>query len=91
VDVVEGRVDLEQLARTETFGTGYRGEMRVLVDRGSGELVGAWAVGPCASEWIGAAVVAVKARMTLATLRDMPMQFPTFGEALGYAIDDVDL
>jgi dihydrolipoamide dehydrogenase len=89
--VVEGRVGLERLARTETFGTGYRGEMRVLVDRASGELVGAWAVGPCASEWIGAAVVAVKARVSVATLRDMPMQFPTFSEALSHAVEDVDL
>ena len=91
VDVVAGRVDLETVARTQTLGSGYHGEMRVLADRATGTLVGAWAIGPLASEWIGPAVVAIKARVPIAVLRDMPMQFPTFGEALSYAVDDVDL
>jgi hypothetical protein len=32
---------------------------------------------------------AIKARIPIATLRDTLMQFPTFGEALNYAIDDL--
>ena len=54
-------------------------------------VVGAFAVGPLASEWIGATVFAIKARIPIATLHDTPMQFPTFGEAFSYAIDVLKL
>ena len=91
IDLAEGRVELQTLARTDAYGAGYEGEMRVLADRATGALCGAWAIGPLASEWIGAAVVAIKARVPVDILRDMPMQFPTFGEALSYAVDDLDL
>jgi pyruvate/2-oxoglutarate dehydrogenase complex dihydrolipoamide dehydrogenase (E3) component len=86
-----GTVSLETLARTGTYGSGYHGFMTVVADRNQGILVGAFAVGPLASEWIGATVIAIKARIPIATLRDTPMQFPTFGEALSYAIDDLEL
>jgi len=85
-----GTVCLERLARTGTYGSGYRGFMTVLADRDRGVLVGAFAVGPLASEWIGATVLAIKARIPIETLRDTTMQFPTFGEALSYAIDDLE-
>jgi pyruvate/2-oxoglutarate dehydrogenase complex dihydrolipoamide dehydrogenase (E3) component len=86
-----GTVSVETLARTGTYGSGYHGFMTVVADRDQGVLVGAFAVGPLASEWIGATVIAIKARIPVATLRDTPMQFPTFGEALSYAIDDLEL
>lgn len=89
--VSEGSVDLETLVRTGTYGTGYRGAMTVFADRERRILVGAWAVAPLASEWIGATVMAIKARIPVATLRDTPMQFPTFGEALSYAVRDLDV
>lgn len=84
-----GSVSLERLARTGTYGVGYRGFMTVVADRKRGVLVGAFAVGPLASEWIGSAVLAIKASIPIATLRDTPMQFPTFGEALIYAVDNL--
>ena len=84
-----GTVPLEKLARTRTYGTDRRGFMTVIAHRDQGILIGAFAVGPLASEWIGSAVIAIKARIPLATLRDTPMQFPTFGEALTYAINDL--
>jgi hypothetical protein len=34
--------------------------------------------------------LAIKARIPITTLRDTPMRFPTFGEALSYAIDDLE-
>jgi pyruvate/2-oxoglutarate dehydrogenase complex dihydrolipoamide dehydrogenase (E3) component len=89
--VSEGSVDLETLVRTGTYGTGYRGAMTVFADRERRVLVGAWAVAPLASEWIGATVMAIKARIPVAMLRDTPMQFPTFGEALSYAVRDLDI
>ena len=87
--VSEGSVDLETLARTGTYGAGHHGAMTVLADREQGVLVGACAVAPLASEWIGAAVIAIKARVPVTVLRDTPMQFPTFGEALTYAVRDL--
>jgi dihydrolipoamide dehydrogenase len=84
-------VSLQTLARVETYGVGLEGFMTVRADRAAGVLVGATAVGPLASEWIGSAVLAVKARIPVATLRDTPMQFPTFGEALSYAVKDLDV
>jgi pyruvate/2-oxoglutarate dehydrogenase complex dihydrolipoamide dehydrogenase (E3) component len=63
--------------------------MTVLADRERNILVGAWAVAPLASEFIGATVVAIKARVPLATLADTPMQFPTFSEALTHAVRDL--
>ncbi len=87
--VAEGTVDLGTLARTGMYGTGYHGSLTVLADRDHDILVGAWAVGPLASEWIGATVLAIKARVPLSELRDTPMQFPTFGEALSYAVNDL--
>lgn len=89
--VEEGTVQLQTLARTKMYGSGYQGAMTVLADREQGILVGAWAVAPLASEWIGAAVLAIKARIPVTTLRDTPMQFPTFGEALSYAVADLHL
>jgi hypothetical protein len=44
---------------------------------------------PLASEFIGASVLAIKANVPIATLADTPMQFPTFGEALTYAVKDL--
>lgn len=64
--------------------------MTVLADRNQGVLIGAFAVGPLASEWIGAAVLAIKASIPIATLRDTPMQFPTCGEAFSYAVNDLE-
>ncbi len=91
LDVAEGTVSLGTLARVDTYGVGLEGFMTVRADRAAGVLVGATAVGPLASEWIGSAVLAVKARIPVAVLRDTPMQFPTFGEALTYAVRDLDV
>ncbi len=89
LEIEAGSVELETLARTGMYGTGYHGSMTVLADRERGILVGAHAVSPLASEWIGATVLAIKARIPIAVLRDTPMQFPTFGEALSYAVKDL--
>ena len=89
IATVEGSVDLATLARTGTYGEGYEGFMTVLADRERQILVGAWAVAPLASEFIGAVVMAIKTRATIAMLDDTPMQFPTFSEALTYAVRDL--
>jgi pyruvate/2-oxoglutarate dehydrogenase complex dihydrolipoamide dehydrogenase (E3) component len=89
ISIKEGSVDLATLPRTGTYGSGYRGFMTVLADSERDVLIGAWAVAPLASEFIGASVLAIKANVPIATLADTPMQFPTFGEALTYAVKDL--
>ena len=91
IEIACGSVDLQTLARTGMYGTGYRGSATVLADRNARVLVGAYAIGPLASEWIGAVVLAIKARIPLDVLRDTTVQFPTFGESLRYAVDAIDV
>ena len=90
IDVATAEVDISKADRAETFGKGIEGKAGVVADRERGVLVGAWAVAPLASEWIHAAVVAVKAEVPLETLRDSMMQFPTFSELLLAAFRAVD-
>ncbi len=91
IDVVEGRSDLRQVARTETYGKDLRGQLGVLADRERRVLVGAWAVGPLAGEWIHQAVLAVKTKTPIAVLRDTVAQFPTFSEAYLGAVEALEL
>jgi dihydrolipoamide dehydrogenase len=91
LEVAVGTVTMKTLARTGTYGTCDRGFMTVLADRHDRTLVGAFAVGPLASEWIGATTIAIKARLPVEVLLDTPMAFPTFGEALAYALRDLAL
>jgi pyruvate/2-oxoglutarate dehydrogenase complex dihydrolipoamide dehydrogenase (E3) component len=82
IDVAEARVGLDELDRTETYGRDLEGEMGLIADRGRGVLVGAWAVGPLAGEWIHMPVLAIRAEVPLAVLADTIVQFPTFCEAM---------
>ncbi len=91
VDVAEGRADLIRIARTETYGKGLGGQLGVLADRERRVLVGAWAVGPLAGEWIHQAVLAVKLETSVEVLRDTVAQFPTFSEAYLSAVEALDI
>ncbi|MEE2048774.1 FAD-dependent oxidoreductase, partial [Nocardiopsis tropica] len=62
IDAVTAEADLpESLARPWTYGTDPRGTLGLVADRGRGVLVGAWAFGPMASEWIHTAALAIRA------------------------------
>jgi pyruvate/2-oxoglutarate dehydrogenase complex dihydrolipoamide dehydrogenase (E3) component len=52
-------------------------------------LVGAYAVGPEAGEWLGQATVAIRAEVPLDVLRDVIQPFPTFSEVYAKALDDL--
>jgi hypothetical protein len=49
-------------------------------------MIGAWAVAPLASEWIHLAVLAIRAEIPVAVLKDTIAQFPSFSEAFGAAL-----
>jgi dihydrolipoamide dehydrogenase len=91
IATVAARVDLAGVERSSTYGTDVGGVAAVLADAERGVLVGAHAVGPLASEWIHMAVLAVRAEVPVAVLRDTIAQFPTFSEAFITAARELDL
>ncbi|MES0836470.1 dihydrolipoyl dehydrogenase family protein [Nocardiopsis tropica] len=91
IDAVTAEADLpESLARPWTYGTDPRGTLGLVADRGRGVLVGAWAFGPMASEWIHTAALAIRAGIPVATLLDSVPQFPTFNEAYLIALEKLE-
>jgi len=80
IEAVTADSDLTATDRTETYGRGLSGGFGVIADPRREVLVGAWAVGPLAGEWIHQAVLAVKAEVALPVLLDSVSQFPTFSE-----------
>jgi pyruvate/2-oxoglutarate dehydrogenase complex dihydrolipoamide dehydrogenase (E3) component len=97
IDVLAASIDLPtSIARPYTFEEEPRGIFGVVADAEKQVLVGAWAVAPLAGEWIHQAVLAIRADVPLATLRDTIAQFPTFSEGFGAALralpdDAIDL
>lgn len=86
IRTVTSSVDLAKVDRTETYGRDLSGHLGVLADVERQVIVGAWAVAPLASEWIHSLVLAIKAELPLALLRDTIVQFPTFSEAIATAV-----
>ncbi len=90
VDVETAHVDLAQtIARPSTYETDPRGELALLVDRARQVLVGAWAVGPMAGEWIHYAALAIKTATPLDVLRDTVAQFPSYNEGYLKALEEL--
>jgi dihydrolipoamide dehydrogenase len=86
-DVVTKTVDLPRsIARPYTYEAEPKGTFSVVVDRERQVLLGAWAVAPLAGEWIHTAVLAIRAEIPVAVLKDTIAQFPSFSEAFGYAL-----
>jgi pyruvate/2-oxoglutarate dehydrogenase complex dihydrolipoamide dehydrogenase (E3) component len=85
-----GTVQLAEIARTSTYMREYDRLPAFLTLVADGDrLVGAYAVGPEAGEWIGQATLAVRARVPIAVLRDTIQPFPTFSEAFVSALADL--
>jgi pyruvate/2-oxoglutarate dehydrogenase complex dihydrolipoamide dehydrogenase (E3) component len=86
-----GTAQLAGVARTSTYTRRYdeKPGFLTLVSDGS-KLVGAYAVGPEAGEWLQQATLAVRAEVPLDVLRDTIQPFPTFSEAFLNALIDLD-
>jgi dihydrolipoamide dehydrogenase len=74
-------VPLREIAKTETYTRAYAESIGFLTLLSDGtQLVGAYALGPEAGEWLQQATLAIRARVPLDTLRDTIQPFPTFSE-----------
>jgi pyruvate/2-oxoglutarate dehydrogenase complex dihydrolipoamide dehydrogenase (E3) component len=93
IDVAASTVELYALARPWTY---FRepdklpGLLTLLADRRRGVLVGAYAVGPEAGEWLQQATVAIRGELPLDVLRDTIQPYPTFSEAFVDALAGLD-
>jgi pyruvate/2-oxoglutarate dehydrogenase complex dihydrolipoamide dehydrogenase (E3) component len=77
----------EEVADLATSAKGYAveagGHVTIVVDRGTGELLGAAIAGPGASEAIHVAVLAIRARVPVGLLAETIHAFPTTARVLG--------
>ncbi len=81
LSIASAEVDLSNaIARPWTYENNPRGHLGVLADKERRVLIGAWAVGPQASEWIHTAALAVREQLPIERLRDQVAQFPTYNE-----------
>jgi dihydrolipoamide dehydrogenase len=90
IDVASATLELlEPSFRTGTNASPVRGRLTLHADRAQRVLLGAWAVAPDAGEWIHLAVLAIRAGVPLAVLRDTVEQFPPFSEGFLQALDQL--
>jgi dihydrolipoamide dehydrogenase len=85
VGEIEGRfqatVPVAGVAKTATYTHAYAEHQGFLTLLSDGQrLVGAYALGPQAGEWMQQATLAVRAQVPLDVLRDVIQPFPTFSE-----------
>jgi pyruvate/2-oxoglutarate dehydrogenase complex dihydrolipoamide dehydrogenase (E3) component len=79
-------------ARSSTYERPKRqGFLRVCADPKRRVVVGAVAVGPEAGEWIGQLTLAIRAEVPVDVIRDTIQPFPTFSEAVFFAVRELPL
>jgi dihydrolipoamide dehydrogenase len=72
---------VSEVAKTETYTRAYAESNGFLTLLSDGDrLVGAYALGPEAGEWLQQATLAIRAQVRLDLMRDTIQPFPTFSE-----------
>jgi pyruvate/2-oxoglutarate dehydrogenase complex dihydrolipoamide dehydrogenase (E3) component len=85
---VSARYDLAGISRPATYEKPTRdGFVRLFAE--DGVLVGAVCVGPQATEWLGQLTLAVRSATPIDILRDVIQPFPTFSEAIFFALQEL--
>ncbi len=80
------------VARHSTYERPKRpGFLKVFADPKRRVLVGAVAVGPEAGEWLGQLTLAIRAEVPVAVLLETIQPYPTFSEAVQFAVRDLGL
>ena len=89
---ISGKWDITRVSRTSTYQKPKRpGFVKVFANPARKVLVGAVAVGPEAGEWLGQLTLAIRAEVSVDILRDTIQPFPTFSEAIFFALRELDL
>jgi pyruvate/2-oxoglutarate dehydrogenase complex dihydrolipoamide dehydrogenase (E3) component len=89
---ITGKWDITKVSRTSTYQKPKRpGFVKVFANPERKVLVGAVAVGPEAGEWLGQLTLAIRAEIPVDLLRDTIQPFPTFSEAIFFALRELDL
>jgi pyruvate/2-oxoglutarate dehydrogenase complex dihydrolipoamide dehydrogenase (E3) component len=84
-------VAIRDIAKTATYTRAYAESIGFLTLLSDGErLIGAYALGPEAGEWLGQATLAIRAQISLDVLRDTIQPFPTFSEIYVAALSALD-
>jgi pyruvate/2-oxoglutarate dehydrogenase complex dihydrolipoamide dehydrogenase (E3) component len=79
-------------ARLSTYERPKRpGFLKVFADPARRVLVGAVAVGPEAGEWLGQLTLAIRAEVPVDVLLETIQPYPTFSEAIQFAVRDLNL
>jgi pyruvate/2-oxoglutarate dehydrogenase complex dihydrolipoamide dehydrogenase (E3) component len=77
-------------ARGWIHKAGNEGFIKVIFDTEQGVLLGATSAGPTGGEVLSALQVAIRARVPVVTLRNMPYAYPTFYRAIEEALKALD-
>ncbi|HEX7525803.1 MAG TPA: NAD(P)/FAD-dependent oxidoreductase, partial [Gaiellaceae bacterium] len=86
-DLVSARWELADTPRLATYERPKRaGFVRIFADPKQRVLVGAVAVGPQAAEWLGQLTLAVRSATPVDVLLDTIQPYPTFSEAIFFAL-----
>jgi dihydrolipoamide dehydrogenase len=90
-DLVSARWELTATSRMATYEKPKRpGFVRLFADPKKRVLVGAVAVGPQATEWLGQLTLAVRAEITVDVLLDTIQPFPSFSEGIFWCLRELD-
>jgi dihydrolipoamide dehydrogenase len=88
MDVIVATTQLAAVARSQTDAA-LDGHLTLIADRPRGVLLGAAAIGARADEWIGEAVVAIRAEIPLEVMADVVHPFPSFSEVYEPALREL--
>ena len=81
---------IRDVPKTATYTRAYADSLGFLTLLSDGErLIGAYALGPEAGEWLQQATLAIRARVPLDVLRDTIQPFPTFSEIYIAALNEL--
>jgi pyruvate/2-oxoglutarate dehydrogenase complex dihydrolipoamide dehydrogenase (E3) component len=90
--LVSARWELQATSRTSTYERPKRpGFVKLVADPAARVLVGAAAVGPESGEWCQQLTLAIRAAVPIETLLDVIQPFPTFSEAVNWALRELRL
>lgn len=89
-ELVSARWEVNRTARASTYERPKRpGFLRIHADPNRKVVVGAVAVGPEAGEWLQQLTLAIRAEVPINVLRDTIQPYPTFSEAVYFAVRDL--